>query len=176
MNRRATLTLTTIALVCLTVALPAGLAVAQQKQHVSYKTSASNTKYVQQLNVNAGDAPSHIVRVFDLTRNHHDDSISINGIKLVEETARGVTDIIDGNGSAVFYSVFTMENGDKFFARSVQASTGEAGTITAIAAGPITGGTGKFEKIHGVVKTAVKFNVTSGFNEGTTDIDYSIGE
>jgi hypothetical protein len=60
--------------------------------------------------------------------------------------------------------------------RSTQASTGDAGTVTAIAAGPITGGTGKFANIHGVVKAAVKFNVTSGFNEGITDIDYSMGE
>ena len=176
MNRRATLTLTPMAFLCLALVLPAGSAVAQQKQHVSYKTSAANTKYAQQLNVDAGDAPGHIVRVWDLTRNHRENPPIINGIKLVEETARGITDVIDGNGTATFYSVFTMENGDKIFARSVQASTGDSGTITAIAAGPITGGTGKFEQIHGVVKFAVKFNVTSGFNEGQADIDYWIGK
>jgi molybdate transport system substrate-binding protein len=32
-------------------------------------------------------------------------------------TARGLTDIINGNGSSVVYSAFTMENSDKFFAR-----------------------------------------------------------
>ena len=163
--------LTVVALLCIS-----GSALAEEKHHVSYKTSAANTKYNQQLNVAAGDASGHIVRVFDLTRNHRDASIMVNGIKLVEESARGITDVVDGNGSAVFYSVFTMENGDKFFARSTQASTGDAGTVTAIAAGPITGGTGKFANIHGVVKAAVKFNVTSGFNEGTGEIDYSIGE
>jgi hypothetical protein len=163
--------LTIVALLCIS-----GSALAEEKHHVSYKTSAANTKYAQQLNVAAGDAAGHIVRVWDLTRNHRDESIMINGIKLVEESARGLTDITDGNGSAVFYSVYAMENGDKFFARSTQASTGDAGTITAIAAGPITGGTGKFTNIRGVVKAAVKFNVTSGFNEGTSDIDYSMGE
>ena len=176
MYRPITLTLPTTALLFLGVALPTDSAVAQQKQHVSYKTSAANSKYVQQLNVDAGDVPGHIVRVFDLTRDHRDNSPVINGIKLVEETTRGLTDIIDGNGVATLYSVFIMENGDKFFARSVQVSTGESGTITAIATGPITGGTGKFEQIHGIVKFSVKFNVTSGFNEGEADIDYSIGK
>jgi hypothetical protein len=173
MYRSITLTLPTMVLF-LGVALPGGSAVAQQKQHVSYRTSAANSRYVQQLNVEAGDTPGHIVRVFDLTRNHRDDPPVINGIKLVEETTRGITDIIDGNGVATFYSVFIMENGDKFFARSAQVSTGESGTITAVATGPITGGTGKFEQMHGIVKFLVKFNATSGFNEGQADIDYSI--
>lgn len=176
MTRRTKLALAPLAFLSFALVLSAGSAVAQQKQHVSYKTSAANTKYNQQLNVDAGDAPGHIVRVWDLTRNHRDNPPVINGTKLVEETARGITDIIDGNGTATFYTVFTMENGDKIFARSVQASTSDSGTITAIAAGPITGGTGKFEQIHGVVKFAVKFNVTSGFNEGQADIDYWIGK
>jgi hypothetical protein len=174
MNRRRILNIA--AITAMTLALPLGGAIAQEKQRVSYKTSAANTKYMQQLNVDAGDTPGHIVRVWDLTRNHRDASIIINGVKLVEDTARGITDIIDGNGTATFYSVFIMENGDKFFARSVQSSTGESGTITLLAAGPITGGTGKFEQIHGVVKSSGKFNVTSGFNEVEATIEYWIGK
>jgi hypothetical protein len=115
MNR----TLTIVALLCIS-----GSALADEKHHVSYKTSAANTKYTQQLNVPAGDVPGHIVRVFDLTRDHRAESIMINGIKLVDDTARGITDIIDGNGSAVFYSVFTMENGDKFFASGSNLTLG----------------------------------------------------
>jgi len=37
MNRRTTMTLTAMALLCLAVSLPAGRAVAQQKQQVSFK-------------------------------------------------------------------------------------------------------------------------------------------
>jgi hypothetical protein len=156
---------------CLTV-LPA---LADEIQHVTYKTSAGSTKYVQQLNVDAGDVPGHIVRVFDLLRSHREAPPIINGMKMVEESARGLTDIISGNGNTVFYSVYTMENGDKFFSRATQVSTGAPdGTITAVATGPITGGTGRLEKIHGIVKFAVKFNVTSGFNEGNAEIAYTI--
>lgn len=154
------------------IALPA---LAEEVQHVSFKTSAANTKYVQQLNVDAGDIPGHIVRLFDILRNHRENPSMINGLKLQEETGRGYTDIINGNGSTVVYSVYTMENGDKFFARATQVSTGAPdGTISAIGTGPITGGTGRLAKIHGVVKFAVKFNVTTGFNEGSTEIDYTV--
>ena len=100
----------------------------------------------------------------------------VNGVKIVEETARGTTDIIDGNGTATFYMVFTGENGDKMYARMSQVSTGEGGKISATATGPITGGTGAFEHVKGIVRNAVKFDVTSGFNEGTADIDYSVAK
>jgi hypothetical protein len=45
MNRVTPLTLTTMALLCVAVAVPAGDALAQQKQHVSYKVTAENSKY-----------------------------------------------------------------------------------------------------------------------------------
>ena len=66
MNRRAALILRTMALLCLAVALPAGNAAAQEKQHVSFKTPVENSKYVQQLNVDVRDAPNHILRIFEI--------------------------------------------------------------------------------------------------------------
>jgi len=55
-----------VAVLLLVIASPA---FAQQRQHVSYKTSSENTKYVQQLNVEVGDVPNTLFRVFDLHRN-----------------------------------------------------------------------------------------------------------
>jgi len=59
MNRRSVLILTSMALLCVAIALPAGDAVAQQKQKASYKVPAENTKYTQQLNIPVGDVPGH---------------------------------------------------------------------------------------------------------------------
>jgi hypothetical protein len=149
-------------------------AYAQQAQHVSYKTSAENTKYAQQLNVDAGDVANHIVRVFDLHRTHPSGP-TINGLKLVEEFARGTTDVIDNNGTSTVYGTYVMENGDKFFARMAQVNKNNDGRISATGVGPITGGTGKLANIHGFVQFVVSFDLKSGFNEGQTDIDYRIG-
>jgi hypothetical protein len=66
MNRSTTLTRTSMALLCLAVALSAGNAVAQQRQHVSFKAPAENSKFTRQLNIEVGDVPNHIVRIFEV--------------------------------------------------------------------------------------------------------------
>jgi hypothetical protein len=149
--------------------------VAQQRQHVSYKTSAENAKYVQMLNVEVGDVPNHIVRVFDLHRTHPDGPV-INGSKLVEESVRGMTEVTDGGGSSTVYGIYVLANGDKFFAKMLQVNQNNAGKVMATGIGPITGGTGKLADMHGVVHFTVNFDVKSGFNEGQADIDYTIGK
>src|SRR5258708_5647695 len=118
MNRRIALALTTIALLGLAVGLSAGDAVAQQKQRVSYKLSAENSKYTQQNVIEVGDVPGHQVRIFEIYRTYPNNAPVINGVKLKETWNRGLTDYIDGNGPNTGYSVFVLENGDKFFART----------------------------------------------------------
>ena len=118
MNRRTTLTLTTIALLSLAVALPAGNVVAQQKQQVSFKAPAENSKYTQQLIVHVGDVPNHIVRAFEIHFTYPNNAPVINGLKLVETWGRGISDYMDGNGSLTVYTVIVMENGDRFFCPS----------------------------------------------------------
>jgi hypothetical protein len=154
------------------IAIPA---LAQQKQHVSYKTSSENSKYLQQLNVEVGDVPNHIVRVFDLHRTHPDGPM-INGSKLVEESIRGTTELSGGSGSSTVYGIYVLASGDKFFAKILQVNQNNDGKVTATGIGPITGGTGKLAEMHGVVSFVVNFDVKSGFNEGQTDIDYTMGK
>lgn len=174
MNLRTTLGLTTMTLLCLGIAVPADNAVAQEKQHVSYKNTSENTE-VRATNVDVGDVPNHIVRVFDVHRTHQNGPM-INGVRLVEEFARGATDVTDNNGASVGYGVFVLENGDRFFSRFTQVNKNSSGKIAATGIGPITGGTGKMADIHGFVQFVVNFDVKSGFNEQQTDIDYTIGK
>jgi hypothetical protein len=176
MNRRCTLTLIITALLGLAVALPARDAFAQQKQHVSYKSPAENNKYVQQLNVDVGDVPNHIVRIFDVRRTYPTDAPVINGLKLVEETNRGVADIADGYGNGTLYGVYVMENGDKFFARNAVVIQTASGKFTTTQVGHITGGTGKLSGMQGIVRASVNFDPKTGFSEGQTDIEYSIAK
>lgn len=174
MCRPTTPILLVMAVMLLATALPTGNALAQEKQHVSYKTSAENTE-VHATNVDVGDVPNHVVRVFDVHRTHRNGPM-INGGRLVEEFARGTTDVTDSNGTSVGYGVYVMENGDRFFARFTQVNKTSSGKIAATGVGPITGGTGKLADIHGFVQFVVNFDVKSGFNEQQTDIDYTIGK
>jgi hypothetical protein len=187
MNRRAKLTLTTLtttALLCLAVALPAGDVLAQQPeyppqhreyqyQRVSFKASAANSKYTQHYNIDVGDAPGHQVRVFEIRRTFPNNAPAINGVKLVELWNRGASDLFDGDGAYTTYSVFVMENGDKFFAQTARvAESIGSGKFTTSSTGTITGGTGKFFGIEGIVQTVGTDDPKAGFAEAQYDIEY----
>jgi hypothetical protein len=64
-----------------------------------------------------------------------------------------------------------------FFTRSalVAQSTGSS-KLTATTVGQITGGTGKFAGIQGIVPTLNTADPKAGVNEGQTDIEYTIGK
>jgi hypothetical protein len=178
MNRRTTLTLTTMALLCLAVALPTGNVVAQEKQQVSFSTPAENTKYTEKTEtIELGDIPNHILRVFEIRRTYPNNPPVINGAKIVESWTRGTGDRIDGVGPITQYEMYMMENGDKVFARMDGVVESDSlGKGTATIAGRITGGTGKFAAIRGFVREVAKFDPKSGFNENHTDIEYSVSK
>jgi hypothetical protein len=173
MNRHITLTLTTMALLCLAVSVPAGNAVAQQKQQVSFKAPPENSKYTQQHVIDVGDAPGHQVRVYELHRTFPSNAPVINGMKLAEQWTRGTSDYTDGNGSNSQYIVFALENGDKFFARiALVAHSAGAGKLSTTSVGSITGGTGKFAGIRGMIRSAGTADPKAGFSETQYDIEY----
>ena len=178
MSRRTTLTLTTMALLSMALALPAGNALAQQKQQVSIKVPAENTKYPQQQNIEVGDKPNHIVRVYESHNTLLNNAPVINGLKLVEFWNRGITDLTDGNGPTTQYSVYAMENGDKFFVRFANVVQNVSGKITATGVGTITGGTGRLAAIQGIARQVSVIDPRPGGVPGDTqvDIEYSIGK
>jgi hypothetical protein len=175
MLRRSTLALTSMALLCFAVAL-AGNAAAQQKEKVSFKAAAENSKFTQQQNIDVGDVPNHIVRIYEIHGTYPSNAPVIYGLKLVEDWNRGIGDRIDGSGDGTFYTVYVMENGDKFFARgrNVVLSTSEKFSSTNV--GFITGGTGKFAAIQGIVRGSSSFDYKTNFFESQVDIEYSIGK
>jgi len=87
MSRRTTLTMST--LLCLAVSLLANQAVGQEKQQISFKSTAENTKYPRQMTIEIGDVPGHNYRVFEIHITFPDNAPVINGLKLVEEWRRG---------------------------------------------------------------------------------------
>jgi hypothetical protein len=169
-------TLATAALLCLVIALTGSNAFAQQKQHVSFKTAAENGKFTQQLIIDVGDAPEHIVRAFEIHFTHPNNPPVINGLKLVETWGRGITDYIDGNGNATVYIVIAMENGDRLFARVTGVTSKTSERLAATQVGFITGGTEKLAGMQGVVRIFADFDYKTGFAETQFDIDYSIGK
>jgi hypothetical protein len=96
----------------------------------------------------------------------------VNGVALKEQWTRAISDYTDKNGPGTTYGVYFLENGDKFFSRSalVAQSTGP-GKLTATTVGYITGGTGKFSGMQGIVRTVNIADPKAGVNEGQTEIE-----
>jgi hypothetical protein len=165
------MTLTSVVLLCL-----GSNALAQQKQRVSFKVPAENSKYTQQLTIDVGDMPNHVVRVFEVRYTFPNNSPLISGLKLVEQWDRGFGDRIDGSGPATIYTVYVMENGDQVFVRNIGVVQNTAGKLTNTVVGNITGGTGKLAGIQGNARSIANFNYSTGFVEPQIEIEYWIGK
>jgi hypothetical protein len=172
MSPDTALSLTAVALLSLVLSLPTGEALAQQKQHISFKIPAENSKYTRQANIE----PNHIVRIFEIHRTFPDDAPVINGLKLAEGWDRGTADYVDGNGTSVLYSVFVLENGDTFFTRGAVVVQNNSDKLTTTAVQYITGGTGRLAAIQGITRVIANFDPKAGYNEAEIAIDYSVGK
>ena len=150
---------------------------AQQKQLVRFEAPAANTKYTEQHSIAVGDVAGHDIRIFENVRSFPKDPPVIGGVPIKEWWTHGFTDFTDTNGLGTAYHTIMMENGDKVFARvnfvaqSAVSPDGKKGANNLIA-GPITGGTGKFIGIRGMLKFAAHFDTTSGFNDSKGEIEY----
>ena len=173
MKRIAMILLTTAALLCLAAAPPAGDALAQP-QRLTFKVEQENARYTQQHTIDVGDVPGHQVRVFEVRRTYPSDPPVINGVKIVQSWTRGISDYTNNNGPAVVYHVYVGENGDKFFvtssAISVQAPGTRAMTITTV--GTVTGGTGEFFGIQGLLRLSISADVQAGVSESQVELEY----
>jgi hypothetical protein len=176
MNRLSTFTLTTMALVSLIVALPAGHTFAQQTaQKVSYKVTAENSKFTQQQFLDIGDVPGHQVRSFELHRTFPTNAPVINGVKVKEMWTRGISDYTNNTGANTNYSEYVLENGDKFYTRATTIAQGAGGgKLINSSAGTIIGGTGTLTGIRGIVKSSGSADPKAGFNETQAEIEYMI--
>jgi hypothetical protein len=176
MNRGTTLPLTIVALLSLAGALPAGEAVAQQTpQKVSYKVGAENSKFTQQQFLDVGDVPGHQVRSFELHRAFPAGGPLINGVKLKEVWTRGISDYTDNTGANTNYSVYVLENGDKFYTRATTIAQGAGGgKLINSSAGTIIGGTGALTGIRGTVKASGSAAPKAGISETQNEIEYTI--
>lgn len=158
-----------IAIACLGIAVSAW---AQQKQRLSFILPAGQSKYTQQHLLDVGDTPEHKLRLYELQRSLGEDGPKIEGSRLAELWIRGISDFTDVNGLATAYSVYVFDGGDKIFARSDLVAVTDGGKTNTLAAGQITGGTGKFRGIRGVIRVASSPDPASGLLRSKFDIDY----
>jgi hypothetical protein len=166
--------LLTIAAGVLFLIAPTG-SCAQQKFKYSFKDPGGLTKYTQQHVLDVGDVTGHQIRVASLQTRYTSEAPEYDGVKVVETMGWLASDYVGASGRFTSYGVSQMANGDKIFTRAEglsQTSTGTDGgrrtsfsTVTTI-----TGGTGKFATIRGIIRgsgiTDFKTGTTGNPSEG----------
>ena len=145
----------------------------QQKQKVSYKIGAENTKYPQRHTLEVGDQPGHTLSLYEIHRVFGGNAPVVNGLKLKETWTRGYGDYLDFNGLTMNYQIFVAENGDRFFVSSkTMGHADAAGKRTTMSVGEITGGTGKFAGMRGMTRAQGASDGKRGFNETSAEFEY----
>ena len=146
---------------------------AQEKQKVSYKVTAEDAKYTQRNTIDVGDEPGHQLVMFEIHRTFPTNAPVINGVKLKETWTRGYADYISQNGLSTNYTVYVLDNGDRFYSYSgTMGQADAAGKRSTVSVGQIRGGTGKFASMKGLVRSSGASEGKAGFNETQTEIEY----
>jgi len=146
---------------------------AQEKQKVSYKVTAENSKYTQRNTIDVGDESGHQLVIFEIHRTFPANAPMINGVKLKELWTRGYADYVNNNGISSNYGVYSLENGDKFYTfSSTMGQADAAGKRTTVSVGSIRGGTGKLAGMKGMLRLTGVSDGKSGFNESQAEIEY----
>jgi hypothetical protein len=178
MNRRshssAGLLLAITAMLC--SAAP-GLLSAREKCKMKWEVSAANSNYTQQHVIDVGDVPGHQIRIFELHRTFPNDQPNCEGLKRVEEWARGFSDYIDRNGRFSAYRVIVLENSDKIFGENTgtsQTTVAADGSKKSTTTGVVvyTGGTGKYQGVRGLQRESGVFDPEKNFNQSQAEAEY----
>ena len=152
-------------------------AYAQEKIKYSFGGKAASTKYVQQHALDVGDAPGHQLRIAELVATYGADAPEYGGVKAVEARTRLSSDYTDGSGRMQIYVVLLMANGDRIYQRSEglthSSSAADGSRKTAFSTvTTLTGGTGKFATIRGVLRTTGFTDFKVGTSGASTEGEY----
>ena len=153
---------------------------AQQRYPIEEKPEWSTGKYIQQHAIDVGDVPGHKVRILELHYIYNDQSeFAVSGVKVKEGWSRGYTDYTNGKGRSWGYGQWLLADGSKVFLESSGTTLAEptaTGSIRGSYHGVsrLTGGTGKFGRIRGLIAEANDFDndPKSGYNRSESKGDY----
>ncbi|KQW36549.1 hypothetical protein ASC76_17975 [Rhizobacter sp. Root404] len=155
-------------------------AVAQEKFKYSFQNPPDiSSVYKETHNIEVGDMPGHIVRVSSLQTVYPNPgpAPSYAGVRVKEANTVLHSDLRNGSGVTAGYIVSTLENGDKIFMEAnimLHAAPGDDGkpTIRVTQTSVITGGTGKFKGIRGVLRATSTTDLKTASRGALTEGEY----
>ena len=160
------------------------VALAQQRYPIEEKPEWSTGKYIQQHAIEVGDVPGHKVRILELHYVYNEKSeFAVSGVKVKEAWVRAYTDYTNGKGRSWGYGQWLLTDGSKVFLESSGTTLAEP-TATGSVRGSyhgvsrLTGGTGKFSRIRGLIAEANDFDndPKTGYNRSESKGEYWFDE
>lgn len=150
---------------------------AQEKMKYHFSGKPEYSKYGQQHSIDVGDVPGHQLRVADLITKYGADAPVYAGVKVLGSRSVFTSDYTDGNGRFQSHIVMDMANGDRMYQRSeglthtVGAADGTRKTSFSTVT-TITGGTGKFTAVRGILRTTAFTDLKLGISGTVTEGEY----
>jgi len=131
------------------------------------------TSYPQQLNIDVGDAPGHIIGVLEIHSVAGPNAKpNCEGLKDKESWIYGYRDYHDRNGHVWGYTVTILENGDKIYqeySATTETTTAADGSTKTTTDGVATwtGGTGRYQTVRGIERDHVLIDWAKGESKPT---------
>jgi hypothetical protein len=156
--------------------VPLLAAPAAAQEHCKWSSggeSGTVTSYPQQLNLDVGDTPGHIVGVYELHSVAGPNAKpNCEGLKDKETWTHAYRDYRNRNGHAWGYSVTTLENGDKIYSEisgTTETTTADDGSTKTTYEGVAnwTGGTGRYQTVRGIERDHVLVDWAKGESKPT---------
>lgn len=150
---------------------------AQQKHKYFFKAPPGTSKYTQQHTIDVRDVAGHQIRVGELHSKWGAEAPEFDGVKATESWAALMTDYINTSGRLMVYTVMLMANGDRIYTRSegttlTSVASGGSRKIAFSTVGAITGGTGKFATLRGVLRSTGFSDLKTGTSGNVTEGEY----
>lgn len=153
---------------------------AQQKFPIESQSDWYTSRYTKQHIIEANDVAGHQIRIFELHRVSNEKTrMAFSGSRVRESWVWGYSDSVSGVGRNWGYGTWYLEDGNRISfeyagtSKSQLADNGvSVGTYHGVAR--ITGGTGKFKGVRGMLSDVVEFNTdpASGYNRASSKGEY----
>jgi hypothetical protein len=125
---------------------------AQQKYTISTAPN-SNSQFLQEHIIDVDDVPGHQLRVYEIRQDYPQRDLAFAGVVVKQGLSRNISDAINGSGSFTYYMVYSLEDGNKVFARGTGTRQADATVgYRFVIVENFVGGTGKFKGMRGQVR------------------------
>ena len=157
--------------------LPVVAAAADVRHPVAFDLGSVAIRYNKQYRLPVDDAPKHVLRIYDLSRQFAPGSFNLGSVAVTTMREWGSSDVVDETGTESAYVMFIMEDGNRVFGRyrgTVETRRWPDGSRHYDIHGTIdlTGGTGAFEHIRGTIGTWQALDPGADSSQGRADGEY----